>query len=152
MTEYKPKTNLMKDGAPKWYFNKGWRINLKNWEKQFKYPDRWLLRLRSALEALKLSANWMIVEFDPEWKGRFDNCVNGSYIMFTCSIEMEDGRVGYIDLRGKGAGANNRLLKAKDIFCSRNNIPLLVLTHELRSDEMQWKIERFRREKNRAPN
>jgi hypothetical protein len=72
--------------------------------------------------------------------------------MFTCSIELEDGRTGYIDLRRAKAGANKRLHDAKDAYCKRNNIPLLVLRYELKSNEMQWEIERFRREKNRAPN
>ena len=146
MTEYKPNTKLMKDGIPKVPFNKGWRINGKRWKGTLKHPTRGLLRLQSAINNLKLKVKYVNVVFDPEWRGRFGTCVDGSYIMFLAEVKLPNGSKGYIDIPAvtrSRLGGNQKLAVAKEKYCDRNNIPYLAMFGELLSHEMEFKIQNW---------
>lgn len=125
------------------YLNKGWRINTRNWEKRFEIPSRGMIKLQTTIGDMKLQVSWMKIVFDPEWKGRFDTCVDGSPIMFVAEVTRKDGSNGYIDLQPKNRGSNFRMYQAKEAYCRRNNIPFLVIHEHLRTDEMAYLIDRF---------
>lgn len=134
---------LTQEGKPKWWYNSGWRRNFKNWDNLFKAPQRGLLRLRSAIQELKLPVTWKVIEFDPDWHGRWDTCVDGSPIMFYASVQFPNGSNGYIDLHSKQAGGNGALYKAKEQYCNARGIPYLAMVVTLRSDEMKYLIQEW---------
>jgi hypothetical protein len=126
--------------------NEGWRINLRNWEKLFQFPSPGMRKVLGALEKSPIPFKIMEVVLDPEWHGRFGNCIDGSPVMYTASLQFNPESKGYIDLRGMrdgNKGANTDLYLAKDEYCKRNNIPLLVLHGEYSQGEMQYKIMEF---------
>ena len=144
---YKSKQELIrKDGTPSKFFNKGWRVNRSIWNNMFLHPNRGILRLKSALDSSKEPYQLNIVVFDPEWRGRFGNCPDGSPVMFMAEVTGAKGTKCYIDIQGSKAGdkgANFKLYAEKAEYCQRNNIPLLVLYSQLRSDEMEFLIKQL---------
>jgi len=135
------------------YGNKGWRINLKRWKDLFEHPSRAMYSLMQAMKTYK-SGHLMEIVFDPEWKGRFETCPDGSPIMFTACIPFTDGSKGYIDLRGHNYtrfGANPELFKAKEEYCRRNKIDLLILYGEYTQSEMVGAIKQWITQNKKTP-
>lgn len=135
------------------YGNKGWRINLKRWKDLFDHPSRAMYSLMDVLKAYP-SSNLMEIVFDPEWKGRFGTCPDGSPIMYTACIPFTDGSKGYIDLRGhtpKDDGANPELFQAKDNYCKRNKIDLLLLYGYWTKQEMAGAIKQWMYRNKKTP-
>ena len=140
-----------RDPAP--HRNSGWRRNMRNWEKLFEYPSRAMITLMEVIAGFNNSTHGQLTDtrmkivFDPDWHGRFNNCPDGSPIMYTAELTMGESNC-YIDLRNKDAGANPELYKERTAYCSRNNIDLIIMYNHFTRSEMTYLIDNWiRKEK-----
>ncbi len=141
----RPQLFVPSETDPTPHRNAGWRRNYTNWQKKFDHPSRPMYLLLEYLKTLAPNYNLKVIVFDPMWHGRFDNCVDGSPIMFTAEIFGEDESNCYLDLRSKDGSANRPLYSARTAYCERNKIDLIVLYEHWTQSEMKWAIESWLR-------